>query len=244
MSLAIHNQNEFGQPVGFSMASWTSPPAPPRRTLTGQHVLVEPLVAARHAGPIFAANAADTGAMWTYLPYGPFASIDEYTAWMVSVEAGDDPLFYALVDRQSGEPGGIASYLRIDRGNGAIEVGHIAYAPRFRRTPAATEAIYLLIQQAFELGYRRCEWKCDALNAPSRAAAERFGFSYEGLFRQAVIYKERNRDTAWYAITDEDWPALAALFQQWLAPANFDAQGQQRTRLATRTQSLRHSAGV
>ena len=140
-----------------------------------------------------------------------------------------------MVDRASGRAAGVASYLRIDPPAGSIEVGHIAFAPPLQRTPAATEALFLLIRQAFELGYRRFEWKCDALNAPSRAAAARLGLSFEGIFRQATVYKRRNRDTAWFAAIDREWPALKAAFEQWLDPANFDEQGRQRARLSDLT---------
>ena len=147
----------------------------------------------------------------------------------------NDPLFHAIVDNATGKAIGLASYLRIDPASGSIEVGHINYSPLLQRTPAATEAMYLMMQRVFELGYRRYEWKCDALNARSRAAAQRYGFSFEGIFRQATVYKGRNRDTAWYAIIDREWPALQAAFLQWLDPSNFDADGRQRVRLADLT---------
>lgn len=228
--------NHYGQPLGFALPAWTPPPAPAHETLEGQYCRIEPLHAGQHAASLYAANANDSGAMWTYLPYGPFESYGDYKAWMESIETSSDPLFFTIVDTMTRQPGGIASYLRIDSKNGVIEVGHIAYAPRLRRTRAATEAMYLMMQQAFSLGYRRYEWKCDALNTPSRAAAQRLGFTYEGTFRQAVIYKGRNRDTAWFSITDQEWPALATAFTQWLAPTNFDAEGQQQMALSTLTE--------
>ena len=231
-------QNMFNQPIGFPVAGWRPPPPPPHTPLDGRYCRVEPLAAALHAPTLYAANAVDSGRMWTYLGYGPFDGYGSYKEWVESVENSHDPLFYALVEQSSGQASGVAAYLRLDRNNGAIEVGHIAYAPRLRHTPAATEAMYLLMEQAFALGYRRYEWKCDALNAPSRAAAQRLGFSYEGLFRQAVVYKGRNRDTAWYAMTDQDWPAIRAAFQQWLDPNNFDEQGQQRVALSILTGPL------
>jgi RimJ/RimL family protein N-acetyltransferase len=191
---------------------------------------------ARHAADLYRANAEDTeGRMWTYLAYGPFNSQDSYVNWMRQVCSGDDPLFHAVIDGPTNRAVGVASYLRIDPANGSIEVGHIAYAPCLQRTPAATEAMVLMMQRAFELGYRRYEWKCDALNAPSRAAAQRLGLSFEGVFRQASVYKGRNRDTAWYAAIDQDWPALQAAFLRWLDPTNFDANGRQRTRLSDLT---------
>jgi len=232
------NQNRSAQPVGFPLLQWSPPPTPPRTILQGRYCRVEPLVADHHAASLYGANSADAEQMWTYLGYGPFPSYGAYKAWAEGAEASSDPLFYAIVDGATAQASGVASYLRIDRNNGVIEVGHIAYAPQLRRTPAATEAMFLLMQQAFALGYRRYEWKCDALNAPSRAAAQRLGFSYEGLFRQAVIYKGRNRDTAWYAMTDQDWPAIQAAFTQWLAPENFDETGAQRVSLSTLTGPL------
>jgi RimJ/RimL family protein N-acetyltransferase len=236
--------NPLGQPIGFAIPHWTPPPLPPHVVLTGRFCRVEPLSVSAHATALYTANRLDeSGQMWTYLGYGPFANLDEYTAWVQRMSQSHDPLFYAIVDGATGQALGVASYLRIDPANGAIEVGHIAYSPRLQRTPAATEAMFLLMQQAFALGYRRYEWKCDALNAPSRAAAQRLGLSFEGIFRQAVIYKGRNRDTAWYATIDQEWPALQAAFTQWLAPENFDANGQQRVRLTELTGPLLQSRG-
>jgi RimJ/RimL family protein N-acetyltransferase len=152
-----------------------------------------------------------------------------------SVAGKDDPQFHAIVDRATGQAVGVASYLRIDPAAGSIEVGHINYSPLLQRTVAATETMYLMMRRAFELGYRRYEWKCNALNAPSRGAAQRLGFSYEGVFRQARVDKGRNRDTAWYAMIDTEWPALDQAFRRWLDPANFDEQGRQRTSLSELT---------
>ncbi|MBX6321643.1 MAG: GNAT family N-acetyltransferase [Rhodospirillaceae bacterium] len=231
------HRNALGQPVGFPVPGWSPRPRPPRTAMTGRLVRVEPLDPERHAADLHAANAADRdGAMWTHMASGPFAGLADYRAWMARTCLGEDPLFHAVVERASGRALGLAAYLRIDPGNGVIEVGHIVWAPALQRTPAATEAMYLMMARVFdELGYRRCEWKCDALNAPSRAAAERLGFTFEGIFRQAVVYKGRNRDTAWYAVIDRDWPALKAAFQRWLDPSNFDAAGRQRTRLSDLT---------
>jgi RimJ/RimL family protein N-acetyltransferase len=163
---------------------------------------------------------------------GPFADLSSYRAWLDQVAKGNDPLFHAIIDKSSGKPVGVATFMRIDPPNGVIEVGNINYSPLLQRKPAATEAMYLMMVRVFdELGYRRYEWKCDSLNAPSRAAALRLGFRYEGLFRQAVVYKGRNRDTAWFSIIDSEWPALKRAYQQWLAPENFDARGQQKRKL-------------
>jgi RimJ/RimL family protein N-acetyltransferase len=228
-----HELNHLPQPVGPAVSGWTPSPWPARESLMGRLARLEPLNVERHAADLYAANCVDAaGRMWTYLSYGPFASFDVYAAWMRGITLGNDPLFYAIVDRAQGRAVGVAAYLRIDPPNGVIEIGHLAYSPRLQRTPIATETVYLMLEQVFLLGYRRCEWKCDALNAPSRAAAQRLGFNFEGIFRQAAIYKGRSRDTAWYAVLDRDWPALRSGFQRWLDPANIDERGRQRKRLA------------
>jgi len=227
------DMNQLGQPVGQSLPGWQPPPVPPHSTITGRYCRLEPLSAAAHAADLHAAYALDErGQMWTYMNYGPFDSAESYRAWCEEKSQASDPLFFAIVDLASGKPVGVASYLRIDPRSGSIEVGHLAYSPLLQRTPAATEAMYLMMRQAFELGYRRYEWKCHALNAASRAAAERLGFSFEGVFRQATVVKGRNRDTAWFSILDREWPELRRAFEQWLDPANFDEQGRQRQRLA------------
>ena len=231
-----HPLNALGQPVGYPVPGWTPPPRPSREPMQGRFCRLEPLDPDRHAAGLFDANAADVdGASWTYLPYGPFPDLSSYRDWMGAYCQGDDPLFFAIVDRSDGLPVGVASYLRIAPAAGSIEVGHIHYSTRLQRQPAATEAMYLMMKGAFELGYRRYEWKSDALNAGSRAAAQRLGLSFEGVFRQATVYKGRNRDSAWYASIDGEWPELSAAFQAWLAPGNFDAEGRQRTRLAELT---------
>lgn len=201
--------------------------------MLGRLCRLEPLDAATHAAALHAAYTIDReGRNWTYLPYGPFGSAAEYSAWVESVQSRDDPVFYAIVDFATQRPVGVASYLRIDPAMGTIEVGHLSYAPALQRTPASTEAMYLMMRRAFdELGYRRYEWKCDSLNAPSVAAAKRLGFRFEGTFRQAIVMKGRNRDTTWLAIVDGEWPALRSAFERWLDPANFDATSAQRRRL-------------
>ncbi|MGE4617695.1 MAG: GNAT family protein, partial [Gammaproteobacteria bacterium] len=175
---------------------------------------------------------------WTYLPYGPFETEDAYVEWINASCLGDDPMFHAIVDLETDKATGIASFMRIDPANGSIEVGHINYSPSLQKTRAATEAMYLMMKRAFELGYRRYEWKCDALNAPSRAAAKRLGLSYEGIFRQATVYKGHNRDTAWYAAIDAEWNELEAAFLGWLHPGNFDETGRQRLRLTDLTRPI------
>lgn len=232
--------NHLGQPVGFPVPGWSPPPAPSREPIEGRLCRLEPLDPDRHADALYAADALDEdGRSFTYLPYGPFPTLAAYRAWMTATCLGRDPLFFAIVDRATGAPLGVASYLRIDPTNGSIEVGHLHFSPRLQQTPLATEAMYLMMQRAFALGYRRYEWKCDTLNAPSRAAAQRLGLSYEGVFRQATVYKGRNRDTAWFAAVDAEWPALRAAFVAWLDPGNFDAHGRQRSRLAERTGGAR-----
>lgn len=231
--------NDLGQPIGPPVPGWRPPPRPPRQTLAGRWCRVEPTDPARHAAELWSAYALDADARhWTYLPYGPFADLAAYRAWMDATCRGDDPLFFTVVDAASGRAVGLASYLRIDPLAGSIEVGHLRFSSLLQRTPAATEAMYLMMRNVFALGYRRYEWKCDALNAPSRAAAARLGLSFEGVFRQAWVVKGRNRDTAWFATTDGTWPALAAAFERWLDPANFDADGRQRTRLTELTAPL------
>lgn len=225
--------NELGQPIGFEVPDWKPCSRPPRARMQGRYVLLEPISVASHAQDLFEAFAVDTeNRIWTYLPYGPFASVDDCRAWIEKTCLGDDPLFHAIIDGDTGRAVGVASYLRIEPAVGVIEVGHINYAPALQKTRGATEAMYLMMRRVFgELGYRRYEWKCDALNAGSCAAAERLGFTYEGQFRQATMYRGRNRDTNWYSIVDTEWPALERAYEAWLALENFDENGVQRTSL-------------
>lgn len=233
------HRNHLGQPIGCPLPGWTPPPRPERVALAGRYCRLEPIDPERHAAALFAANAADMdGRSWTYMPYGPFDSLAGYRAWMEHKCLGEDPFFFTIVDRIDDQPAGVASYLRIAPASGSIEVGHLLFSPRLQRRPAATEAMVLMMRWAFEAGYRRYEWKCDALNAASRAAAQRLGLSFEGIFRQATVYKGRSRDTAWYAAIDAQWPALRQAFESWLDPANFDAQGQQRIRLSELTKPI------
>ena len=239
-----HDLNHLNQPIGFALADWKPPQLPSRSPMAGRFCSVEPLDPARHAADLHEANALDTeGRNWTYLAYGPFDTLENFLCWMNGNCLSHDPLFYAIVDRTIGKAVGVASYLRITPESGSIEVGHINYSPRLQRTPAATEAMYLMMQRAFELGYRRYEWKCDALNAKSRAAAQRLGLSFEGVFRQAAVYKGRSRDTAWYAAIDQEWPALEAAFLRWLDPTNFDEHCAQRTRLTELTSPILKQRG-
>lgn len=224
--------NHLGQPIGEPLDGWQAPPRPTVSVLDGTWARLERLDPDRHARALHDANALDTdGGNWTYLPVGPFATFDDYDRWLRGMASGADPYFFAVLERATGAPVGVASYLRIDPAAGSIEVGHINFSPRAQRTSVATDAMFLMMRHAFSLGYRRYEWKCDALNAPSRRAAERLGFTYEGLFRQATIYKGRSRDTAWYSILDREFPALERAYLAWLAPDNRTADGSQRRRL-------------
>ena len=239
-----HDLNGLGQPVGFALDGWGPPRRPPRDPMAGRYCRVEPLHPDRHAADLYDANALDAeGRNWTYLPYGPFETLESYLGWMNDQCRGDDPLFHAIVANTTGKAVGVASYLRITPASGSIEVGHINYSPLLQRTSAATEAMYLMMKRAFELGYRRYEWKCDALNARSRAAAQRLGLSFEGVFRQATVYKGRNRDTAWYAAIDREWPVLEEAFLRWLDPTNFDERGRSRIRLTDLTAPIIEQRG-
>lgn len=233
-------QNHLGQPIGLALLDWKPPSRPDHVPMTGRFCRLEPLDPAKHGADLYAANQLDAQQqMWTYLPYGPFSTYEEYLEWLNGAWQSTDPLFFAIIDLPSGLAVGIAGYLRIDLANGSIEVGHLAYSPRLQHTPAATESMFLLMKNAFELGFRRYEWKCDSLNHPSRNAAERLGFTREGLFRQAVVYKQRTRDTCWFSIIDREWPALHTAFLKWLAPENFDAAGRQKCRLSELTAKIR-----
>jgi RimJ/RimL family protein N-acetyltransferase len=237
--------NALGQPIGPALPDWRPPPRPSLQPLEGRYCVVEPLDPDRHARALYAANGLDREhRMWTYLYTGPYASFEEYRDWLVRQAPGADPSFRVFVNRQAGEAAGIGAYLRIDPAAGSIEVGHIALSPALQRSPAATEAMYLMMRHAFELGYRRYEWKCDSLNEKSRSAASRLGFSHEGTFRQAAVYKGRSRDTAWYSVIDTEWPLLRESFERWLDPGNFDASGAQRSRLGDLRDALKSRLGA
>lgn len=224
--------------------AWSPPPAPTRQTHQGRFCRLVPL-SLDHADALHEANRADAaGAIWDYLPYGPFDAAS-YRDWVASAARGADPLFFAIEapGARAARPLGVASYLRIAPEQGSIEIGHICLSPALSRTPAATEALTLMIGWAFRAGYRRLEWKCNALNAASRRAALRLGLSFEGVFRQAAHAKGRNRDTAWYAAVDGEWPALEGAYAAWLDPANFDGEGRQRTALSGMTAPLLAARG-
>ena len=236
--------NRLGQPIGFPVEGWEPRERPPRTPMAGRFCRVEPLDADLHAAELHDANSEDRdGRMWTYLPWGPFADFAEYLTATRAFLKREGYVTYAVIDAVSGKAVGVASYLNINLAAGSIEVGGIAYAPVLQKKPAGTEAMFLMMRRAFdELGYRRYEWKCNALNAPSRAAALRYGFRFEGIFRQADVIKGRNRDTAWLSITDAEWPAIKAAFERWLDPGNFDADGRQRISLSSLTRAAASAA--
>lgn len=222
-------------PVGAPVEPLPSGRAPERVPLIGEFVRLEPVDVAAHAESLYALSHArpEDAALWTYLPYGPFADQGAFEAWLDERARSDDPLFFAVIDQESSQASGMVSYLNIVPAHGSIEIGHIWFAPTLQKTRAATEAIFLMMCHVFDdLGYRRLEWKCNALNEASMRAARRFGFTYEGTFRQHMVVKGRNRDSAWFSLLDCEWPAVRAAFERWLDPANFDAAGHQRISLS------------
>jgi RimJ/RimL family protein N-acetyltransferase len=221
--------------VGPPVEPLPSGRSPERGSLAGAYVRLEPVDVVAHAASLYALSHAgpEDAALWTYLAYGPFADQGAFESWLSERARSEDPLFFAIVDLASGAAAGMASYLNIVPAMGRIEIGHIWFAPFLQKTRAATEAIFLMIRHAFEdLAYRRVEWKCDSLNEASKRAARRFGFSYEGTFRQHMVVKGRNRDTAWFSLLDREWPRVRKGFEHWLAPENFDGEGRQRQSLA------------
>ncbi len=228
--------NEYGQPIGPEVPAWTERARPSRTPMQGRYCRLEAIDVERQAAQLFTAYMdAPDGRDWTYLFVERPGDAAAFRSYLEKAAASTDPLHYAIVDLTgggSGVPVGTAALMRIEPVHGVIEVGSITYSPRLKQTRAGTEAMYLMMRRAFdELGYRRYEWKCDSFNAPSRAAAKRYGFQYEGLFRQAIVYKGRSRDTAWFAITDREWPKVKAGFEAWLSPENFDAGGRQKRSL-------------
>jgi len=226
--------NEFQQAIGIPVPGWTTRPYPERITLQGRYCRLEPLDADRHAADLYQAYAqAPDDRDWTYMMYGPFRDAASYYAHAASAAKSEDPLHFAVIDLRSGRALGTLSLMTIGTVHGSIEVGHVTFSPSLRRTPASTEAQFLLMRHAFEtLGYRRYEWKCHSLNGPSRQAALRLGFQFEGIMRQARVYKGNSRDTAWFSILDSEWPELRTALLQWLAPENMLADGKQRQSLA------------
>lgn len=228
---------ESGLPIGPRVRNAGPAPRPERVVLDGRFCRLEPIDAKRHRQDLFEASTPpDAARRFRYLFEEPPRSIADIDAWLATAEASTDPLVFAVIDKRTGRCEGRQTLMRITPAHRCIETGSIYWGPAISRTPVTTEANFLFAKYVFDdLGYRRFEWKCDALNAPSRRAAERFGFTYEGHFRRAVINKGRSRDTTWFAMIDEEWPALKAAYEQWLAPENFDAQGQQKTALGTLT---------
>jgi RimJ/RimL family protein N-acetyltransferase len=229
----VPQTNEFGQAVGERVPSWSPRPRPDAVTLEGRYVVVEPLAVTHAAELLGSLCGPEDRSLWTYRPTEPPADLDEMTELVARTLAAPELLTFALrPEGRSAE--GIASFTRLDPATGQVEVAGVLFARTLQRTPAATEAIHLLMRYAFdELGYRRFEWKCDSLNEPSRRAAARLGFTYEGRFRQHMVTKGRNRDTDWFSVTDAEWPAVRAAHERWLDPANFDAAGGQRTSLSS-----------
>ena len=227
--------NELGQTIGFTVEDWQPCPFPPGTPMIGRTCDVVALNTEAHAAELYDAVIHDAdGRNWTYLTQGPFNNFADYRTWLETVSLRSDPLFHTVIDKSTNKAVGIAAYLCIRPDVGVIEVGSIHFSPLLQRTAMSTEAMYLMMKRVFdELGYRRYEWKCDALNEPSNRAAKRLGFTFEGIFRQLTMYKGRNRDTAWYAITDKDWPDIKAAFEAWLDVSNFDADGRQKTSLTT-----------
>jgi RimJ/RimL family protein N-acetyltransferase len=223
------NPEIVGEPVSATVAK-----RPRRTTLDGRVVSVVPLDPVAHAGSLYDATRGEENAgLWRYLFEGPFATREAFAAHLKQKASSEDPLFFAILEKASGEAVGYASYMRIEPAHRVIEVGSILFTPRLQRTIGATEAMYLMARHVFEdLGYRRYEWKCNALNAPSRSAALRLGFTFEGIFRQHMIIKGRNRDTAWFSMLDSEWPKRKAAFERWLDPSNFDESGRQRLSLS------------
>ena len=226
-------QNEYGQPIGPAIDGWSPRPRPQRTNMIGRYCRLEPVSVEHHEADLFAAYMETPDDRdWTYLFHERPERDEHFRSYLTTLEKSDDPLHFTIVDMDTNRAAGTAALMRIDPAHGVIEVGSIVFSARLKRTRAATESIYLMMRRAFdELGYRRYEWKCDSLNAPSRSAAQRYGFTFEGIFRNAIVYKGRSRDTAWYSITVEEWPRIRCAFEAWLDPANFDERAEQKRRL-------------
>lgn len=215
------------------LKNWQPRPRPARVVLEGRYVRLEPLNSGVHGDALYAASSVpDADGRFAWLPETPPQSRAEFQPWLDKAEASEDPLYFVVIDKASGKVVGRQTLLRIDPANGVIEIGHVYWGPAMVRTRGATEAQFLFAQYALgALGYRRYEWKCNNRNMPSKRAAERFGFKFEGIFRQHMVVKGENRDTAWYAMIDKEWPALARAYDAWLDPGNFDGDGNQKKRL-------------
>ena len=225
--------NVYGQPIGAAVDGWSLRPRPQRTDMVGRYCRLEPVNVARHEADLFAAYMeAPDSRDWTYLFHERPERAEEFHTYLTNLQKSEDPLHFAIVAADTNKAVGTAALMRIEPTHGVIEVGSIVFSPRLKQTRAATESMFLMMRRAFdELGYRRYEWKCDSLNAPSRSAAQRYGFTFEGIFRKAIVYKGRSRDTAWFSITADEWPRLRSAFEVWLSPSNFDANGRQKQRL-------------
>ena len=224
---------------GEIVGEFLVPPHPKGISIDGNLVSLKPLLANQFAEELFLSNSIDKeGINWAYMPYGPFDNLEEYAEWIESFESGNDPVFFAIISKKLNKATGVASYLRINPEVGLIEVGHINFSPILQRTTEATEAMYLMMKWAFDNGYRRYEWKCNALNLRSRNAAQRLGFSYEGVFRQMTIVKGRNRDTAWFAMIDKEWQRIERCFIEFLSESNFGIDGKPKISLTSLTKPM------
>jgi RimJ/RimL family protein N-acetyltransferase len=231
--MASDSRSSSGLPLGQALPGWSPRSQPPRNILEGRFCRLEPLDVAKHGDDLVAAFSKTDMDSWRYLFAGPFASDDDCRNWLTDVASRTTEVPYALIDLKSGRAAGMASYMRIEPGHGVIEVGSIHYSDILKRTPATTEAMFLMMRHVFDdLGYRRYEWKCDSFNAPSRRTAQRLGFLFEGIFRQHMVVKGHSRDTAWFAIVDSDWPMLKHAYEKWLSPDNFTDDGRQRVSLS------------
>ncbi|WP_156464448.1 GNAT family protein [Afipia sp. Root123D2] len=231
--MASDSRSSSGLPLGLALPGWSPRSQPPRKILEGRFCRLEPLDVAKHGDDLVAAFSKTDPDSWRYLFAGPFASDDDCRNWLTDVASRTTEVPYALIDFKSGRAAGMASYMRIEPGHGVIEVGSIHYSDILKRTPATTEAMFLMMRHVFDdLGYRRYEWKCDSFNAPSRRTAQRLGFLFEGIFRQHMVVKGHSRDTAWFAIVGSDWPMLKHAYEKWLSPENFTDDGRQRVSLS------------
>ncbi len=228
------NFNKYQQPIGDPVANWSPSQLPDKNiSLAGSFCTLEPVNQQKHADDLYHAHfSIQDDSRWTYLPMEKPSTKEEFFSYVKNLATSQDPFHYAVIDKTNNKAIGAVALMRIDRQNGVVEIGHVNWSPLLQNKTAATEGIYLLLKHLFStLGYRRCEWKCDNLNQPSKKAALRFGFQYEGLFRQAIVTKGRNRDTAWFSIIDKDWATIDKAFKNWLQSDNFDENGKQKNRL-------------
>lgn len=228
----MNSKNQFNQTIGYPVKNWRHKAKPSKSKMIGAYCQLELLDVTKHAKRLFhSLSIENDGSSWTYLPYGPFSNYEDFILWLEKTMKLSDTILYTILDKHD-LPIGIAGYLRVNPEHGVIEIGHLHFSKLLQKSTAATESIFLMMSYVFdELKYRRYEWKCDSLNQPSRNAAERFGFKFEGIFRQCNVFKERNRDTAWFSILDSEWPTIKSKFTTWLHPNNFDEKGNQKLSL-------------